>query len=56
MSPIIDLQVKFPVVDETTAAGCDWLHVDYEPHLAAFYTEACGFSSTSAGLRTLTSR
>ena len=73
MSPTIDLQVKFPVVDEqlsalharagahaflldtavdpdrqrsgigarlvraivdeTTAAGCDWLHVDYEPHL-----------------------
>ncbi len=95
MSPTIDLQVKFPVVDEqlsalharagahaflldtavdpdrqrsgigarlvraivdeTTAAGCDWLHVDYEPHLASFYTEACGFSSTSAGLRRLTS-
>jgi len=44
------------IVDETTAAGCDWLHVDYEPHLAAFYAEACGFSSTSAGLRRLASR
>ncbi len=21
------------IVDETTAAGCDWLHVDYVPHL-----------------------
>ncbi len=43
------------IVDETTAAGCDWLHVDYEPHLASFYTEKCGFSSSSAGLRRLTS-
>jgi len=43
------------LVDETTAAGCDWLHVDYEPHLEPFYTEAWGFSSTSAGLRRLAS-
>ncbi len=43
------------LVDETTAAGCDWLHVDYEPHLASFYTEACGFNSTFAGLRRLAS-
>ena len=32
------------------AAGCRWLHVDYEPHLARFYQEACGFRSTPAGL------
>jgi GNAT superfamily N-acetyltransferase len=32
------------------AAGCRWLHVDYEPHLTAFYQEACGFRSTPAGL------
>ncbi|GAA3336324.1 GNAT family N-acetyltransferase [Amorphoplanes nipponensis] len=32
------------------AAGCRWLHVDYEPHLAAFYLEACGFRPTAAGL------
>jgi predicted N-acetyltransferase YhbS len=30
-------------------AGCEWLHVDYEPQLAPFY-EACGFSHTEAGL------
>lgn len=34
-------------------AGCQWLHVDYEPHLAPFYQEACGFSSTPAGLMAL---
>jgi GNAT superfamily N-acetyltransferase len=30
-------------------AGCEWLHVDYEPDLAPFY-EACGFRPTAAGL------
>jgi GNAT superfamily N-acetyltransferase len=29
--------------------GATWLHVDYEPHLAAFY-ERCGFRPTQAGL------
>lgn len=27
----------------------EWLHVDYEPHLEAFY-QACGFQPTLAGL------
>lgn len=27
----------------------EWLHVDYEPYLTAFYA-ACGFGSTNAGL------
>ena len=31
-------------------AGCEWLHVDFEPHLMAFYLEACGFAPTEAGL------
>ena len=35
-------------------AGCEWLHVDFEPHLAAFYVEACGFTSTPAGVIALT--
>ena len=34
---------------EAQRAGCHWLHVDYEPHLHAFY-KGCGFKSTSAGL------
>ena len=32
------------------AAGCQWLHVDFEDHLAAFYVQACGFTPASAGL------
>jgi GNAT superfamily N-acetyltransferase len=34
---------------EATRAGCEWLHVDFEPQLRPFY-EACGFSTTEAGL------
>lgn len=29
--------------------GCDWVHVDFEPHLEQFYA-ACGFQPTLAGL------
>jgi GNAT superfamily N-acetyltransferase len=32
------------------AAGCEWLHVDFEPDLAPFYLDACGFRPTEAGL------
>jgi GNAT superfamily N-acetyltransferase len=32
------------------AAGCEWLHVDFDEHLAPFYYGACGFTPTSAGL------
>jgi GNAT superfamily N-acetyltransferase len=32
------------------AAGCEWLHVDFGPGLARFYFDACGFTSTAAGL------
>jgi GNAT superfamily N-acetyltransferase len=31
-------------------AGCEWLHVDFEDHLRAFYVDACGFEPTNAGL------
>ena len=31
------------------AAGCEWLHADYEDYLVTFY-EACGFRPTPAGL------
>lgn len=37
-------------VDGARAAGCEWLHVDFEPHLAVFYLEACKFRPTDAGL------
>ena len=32
------------------AAGCEWLHVDFEEHLRSFYFDACGFRGTAAGL------
>jgi GNAT superfamily N-acetyltransferase len=35
-------------------AGCEWLHVDFEPHLRPFYHDACGFRPTEAGLIHLT--
>ena len=37
-------------VEEARASGCEWLHVDFEPHLRSFYFGVCGFSETSAGL------
>jgi ribosomal protein S18 acetylase RimI-like enzyme len=39
------------VTDEAFRAGCDWVHVDYEPEYVTFYQRACGFRPTSAGLR-----
>jgi GNAT superfamily N-acetyltransferase len=35
---------------EAAAAGCDWLHVDFEEQLSSFYLDACSFTPTSAGL------
>ena len=37
-------------VREARAAGCEWLHVDFDDHLRAFYLDACGFVPTNAGL------
>ena len=42
-----------PAVSGARAAGCRWLHVDYEPHLTHFYVESCGFRPTAAGLLAL---
>jgi GNAT superfamily N-acetyltransferase len=41
--------VRIAVV-EARRAGCEWLHVDFEDHLRAFYFAACGFEPTNAGL------
>jgi GNAT superfamily N-acetyltransferase len=35
---------------QAQAAGCAWLHVDFEPALAPFYLDTCGFRPTTAGL------
>jgi GNAT superfamily N-acetyltransferase len=39
--------------DGAKAAGCDYLHVDFEDHLREFYFGACGFTPTNAGLMSL---
>jgi GNAT superfamily N-acetyltransferase len=36
--------------EHARAAGCEWLHVDFEDHLREFYFGACGFTPTNAGL------
>jgi GNAT superfamily N-acetyltransferase len=37
-------------VEEARAAGCEWLHVDFDEELSSFYFDACGFVPTPAGL------
>jgi ribosomal protein S18 acetylase RimI-like enzyme len=41
---------------EARAAGCEWLHVDFEDHLRDFYFGSCGFKPTNAGLIALLQR
>ena len=36
--------------DAARAAGCEWLHVDFDDDLRAFYIDACGFVPAAAGL------
>jgi GNAT superfamily N-acetyltransferase len=40
-------------VGGAAAAGCEWLHADWESDLDRFYTDTCGFTPTHAGLRAL---
>ena len=35
------------------AAGCEYLHVDFDAELAPFYLQSCGFSPAQAGLMRL---
>jgi GNAT superfamily N-acetyltransferase len=37
-------------VDGAREAGCEWIHVDFDDDLAAFYFESCGFVPTKAGV------
>lgn len=46
----IGKQLVLTAAEEAKAAGCEWLHVDYEPDLKPFYEDACGFRPTDAGL------
>jgi GNAT superfamily N-acetyltransferase len=46
----IGVQLVATAVEHARAAGCEWLHVDFEEHLRAFYFDGCGFRPTDAGL------
>jgi ribosomal protein S18 acetylase RimI-like enzyme len=37
-------------VEHARAAGCEWLHVDFDDELRAFYFDACGFTPTNGGV------
>lgn len=37
-------------VRNAKASQCEWLHVDFEPHLRSFYMHTCGFTPTEGGL------
>jgi GNAT superfamily N-acetyltransferase len=39
--------------DNARAAGCEWLHVDFEEHLRPFYLDAGPFTATPAGVLAL---
>jgi GNAT superfamily N-acetyltransferase len=46
----IGLELVRVVTREARAAGCEYLHVDFEDGLRPFYLDACGFTPTDAGL------
>lgn len=49
----IGVELVHRVRSAAAAAGCEWLHVDFEADLAPFYLEACGFEPAQAGLMAL---
>jgi GNAT superfamily N-acetyltransferase len=46
-------QVVATAQEGARAAGCEWLHVDFDDELAPFYLHACGFRPATAGLMQL---
>jgi GNAT superfamily N-acetyltransferase len=46
----VGTQLVATAVAEARAAGCEWMHVDFDDHLRRFYFDACGFTPTNAGL------
>jgi GNAT superfamily N-acetyltransferase len=48
----IGRQLVDAALEASRQRGIEWLHVDYEPHLTAFYG-SCGFRDTEAGVMNL---
>jgi GNAT superfamily N-acetyltransferase len=46
----VGTELVMAAANEARAARCEWLHVDFEDHLQAFYVGACGFTRSAAGL------
>jgi GNAT superfamily N-acetyltransferase len=46
----VGTQLVAVAATQARAAGCEWLHVDFEDHLRAFFFDACGCKPTNAGL------
>lgn len=40
-------------VEACREAGCEYVHVDFDPELTAFYLDRCGFTPVTAGLMEL---
>jgi GNAT superfamily N-acetyltransferase len=41
---------RLVAVAEARAAGCEWLHADFDDEHKAFYFDACGFRTPPAGV------
>jgi ribosomal protein S18 acetylase RimI-like enzyme len=50
----IGTRVVALAAEHAKSGGHEWLHVDFDPGLRAFYFDACGFAPTDAGLLRLT--
>jgi GNAT superfamily N-acetyltransferase len=46
----VGTQLVAIAVESAREAGCEWLHVDFDDDLRAFYFDTCGFRPTNAGL------
>ena len=46
----VGTQLVAVAIEGARTRGCEWLHVDFDDHLRAFYFETCGFVPTNAGL------
>lgn len=52
----VGAQMVVVAADAARSAGCEWLHVDFDPALRNFYLGACGFEPSEAGLLRLSPR
>ena len=49
----VGTQLVAAATDGARAAGCEFMHVDFDDDLREFYFDACGFTPTNAGLISL---